>query len=95
MEKQNRIRVRLVVSGQVQGVAFRAYTLEESESLGLDGWVRNLPGGGVEVIAEGDEQKVEALIDWCKHGPPAARVDGLDVTMEEPLGGLRGFTIRR
>jgi len=63
--------------------------------LGLSGWVRNLPDGRVEVVAEGPTDKLGTLISWCRQGPPAARVDGVDVTYEEPKGDSGGFWIRR
>ncbi len=76
-----RARVRAVVRGRVQGVAFRAATLDEARRLGgLSGWVKNLPDGSVEVLAEGGRATVEALLSWCRHGPRAARVDDVQVT---------------
>lgn len=72
-------RVRAIVKGRVQGVAFRAYTQEHANRLGLGGWVRNRPDGTVEVEAEGDEERLRALIEWLWKGPPAARVDGVQV----------------
>jgi len=88
-------RVHLVVSGRVQGVAFRASTVEAARRLGLRGWVRNLPDGRVEAEAEGDRPQLEALVAWCRRGPPAARVLDLAVTWGEPRGDLAGFEIRR
>ena len=87
-------RVHLVVSGRVQGVAFRASTADAARRLGLRGWVRNLPDGRVEAEAEGDRPQVETLVDWCRRGPPAARVLDLAVTWGEPRGDLAGFEIR-
>jgi len=76
-----RVRVRAVVRGRVQGVAFRAATLDEAGRLGgLSGWVKNLPDRSVEVLAEGERAAVEALLAWCRHGPRAARVDDVQVT---------------
>jgi len=62
------------VSGRVQGVAFRAATLDEARRLGLTGWVRNLPNGDVEVLASGDVESLAALERWLWRGPRAARV---------------------
>jgi acylphosphatase len=87
-------RVHLVVSGRVQGVAFRASTADTARRLGLRGWVRNRPDGRVEAEAEGDRAQVEALVAWCRRGPPAARVLDLEVTWGEPRGDLAGFEIR-
>lgn len=69
---------RFLVSGRVQGVAFRAHTQREALALGLRGWARNLADGRVEVVAEGDGAAVEALARWLAHGPPLARVDGVE-----------------
>jgi acylphosphatase len=82
------------VSGRVQGVAFRASTAQAARRLGLRGWVRNLPDGRVEIEAEGDRAALEALVAWCRRGPPAARVVGLTVAWIEPCGDLDAFEIR-
>jgi len=71
----------MVVRGWVQGVAFRAATLDEARRIGgLSGWVKNLPDRSVEVLAEGERTAVEALLSWCRRGPPAARVEGVEAT---------------
>jgi acylphosphatase len=88
-------RVHLVVSGRVQGVAFRACAADEGRRLGLRGWVRNLDDGRVEAVAEGPRAELEALVTWCRRGPPAARVDALAVTWGEAAGALPPFEIRR
>ena len=76
-----RARVRVVVRGRVQGVAFRAATLDEARRLGVrSGWVKNLPDRSVEVLAEGERAAVETLLSWCRHGPPAARVEDVEET---------------
>jgi acylphosphatase len=87
-------RVRLTIDGRVQGVYFRASTLQEAQNLGLAGWVRNRPGGSVEVVAEGARIKLEELIAWCRHGPTGARVTNVDIRWEAPEHGFRGFTIK-
>ncbi len=89
----SRSRVRLLVSGRVQGVGYRYAAQEEAVRLGLSGWVRNLPDGRVEAVAEGEAQAVSAFVAWCHRGPGAARVAAVDVSHEEPQGE-RGFTIR-
>ena len=87
-------RVRLVISGRVQGVFFRASTRDEAHRLGLRGWVRNLETGDVEAVAEGDPHAVERFIDWCRQGPRLASVSRVDIS-EEPSGErLNSFTIR-
>jgi len=83
------IRRRIVVRGRVQGVGFRYAAVNQARRLGLRGWARNLPDGGVEIVAEGDPAAVEAMIDWSRQGPPAARVSSVQHTEEasaEPLG---------
>jgi len=64
------IRVRLIIEGRVQGVWFRESTRREAERLGVRGWVRNRREGSVEVVAEGPEESVRKLVDWCHHGLP-------------------------
>jgi len=87
-------RVHITVSGRVQGVFFRANTQEVAQRLGLSGYVRNLPDGRVEVVAEGDEGALQKLIDWCHQGPPLARVERVEVRWENPTGEFSGFRIR-
>ncbi len=87
-------RVHLVVSGRVQGVFFRQSTADTARRLGLRGWVRNLPDGRVEAEAEGERAALETLVEWCRRGPPAARVDALEAGWGEPRGGLDPFAIR-
>jgi len=87
-------RVHLFVSGRVQGVFFRAHTRDLAQKLGLSGFVRNLPDGGVEVVAEGPEEKLQELIQFCHHGPPLAHVTNVEIRWEEPTGEFRGFSAR-
>jgi acylphosphatase len=83
-----------LVSGRVQGVAYRQHTDEQALRLDLDGWVRNLDDGRVEVLFEGEAEAVQALATWLEQGPSAAEV--ADVTLSEmPLQGLAGFIVRR
>jgi acylphosphatase len=91
----DRARLHVVVRGTVQGVAFRAYTVDEARRLGVAGWVRNLPDGGVEAEAEGERAALEALLAFCRRGPPAARVEGVDVAWSAYRGELGPFGIRR
>jgi acylphosphatase len=86
-------RVRVIVSGRVQGVFFRATCAAQARTLGLAGWVRNVPGGAVEAAFEGPPQALERMIAWCRRGPELARVDGVEVVAEEPTGET-GFRIR-
>jgi acylphosphatase len=88
------IRVSITVLGRVQGVAFRHYTSLRAMELGVNGWVRNLPDGSVAGVFEGDEIAVNALIDWCRQGPPSAVVERLDLLQEVCTGGFSDFSIR-
>jgi acylphosphatase len=87
------VRGHLLVTGRVQGVAFRQATVDEARRLALTGWVKNRPDGAVEAVAEGEQRQVEALVAWCHHGPRLARVEHVSITWEEPRGDLAGFDI--
>jgi acylphosphatase len=84
---------RLLVSGRVQGVFFRAWTKQQADALAVAGWVRNRDDGSVESHVEGEQAAVDSLIELLRGGPPAARVDGLDIS-DAPLERARGFTVR-
>ena len=73
-------QVHLKISGRVQGVFFRANTQKEAARLKLKGWVRNLPDGGVEAVAEGPPESLDAFVAWCRRGPELARVDDVEVS---------------
>jgi acylphosphatase len=88
-------RARLRVVGMVQGVFYRQSTADEAARLRLSGTVRNLPDGSVEVVAEGPRDGVEALMAWCRRGPPAARVEAVEVEWEAPVGLSGPFRVIR
>ncbi len=88
-------RVHVFVSGQVQGVGFRAFTQGHAAAMGLSGFVRNLEDGRVEAVIQGPPEKVAALVDLLRRGPPPARVEGLDVKDEPLAGEVEGFGIWR
>ncbi|QYZ79469.1 acylphosphatase [Methanofollis formosanus] len=88
-------RVHVFVSGRVQGVFFRDATSEEAARHGVTGWVRNLPDGRVEAVFEGEAEGVEAMLGFCRRGPPAARVTGVEVADEAYAGEFVGFAVRR
>lgn len=73
--------LRIIVTGTVQGVFFRAYTKENAKRLHLTGWVRNNKDGSVEIHAEGTENALKELESWCHRGPPGAQVE--QVTLRE------------
>ena len=86
-------RARITVSGRVQGVFFRAGTVKQAAALGLSGEVRNMMNADVEIIAEGDKEKIEKLIAWCRVGPPHARVKSVDTAWEKYQGEFRDFIV--
>jgi len=86
-------RVSVIVQGRVQGVAFRNYTCRQALELGVTGWVRNLPGGAVEGLFEGDDSAVASLVEWCRSGPPAAQVERLDIRDGVYRGEFESFAI--
>jgi acylphosphatase len=88
-------RIRAIVSGRVQGVSYRASTASEARRLGVTGWVRNRPGGTVELEAEGTPDQISALIAWCEHGPPAAKVSGVAVDDIPVTGADTAFSVVR
>ena len=91
---EDRTRAHVFVSGRVQGVFFRATTRETAAEHGVDGWVRNLDDGRVEAVFEGPEPAVEAMVEFCHEGSPAARVEDVSVERSAPEG-LEGFEVRR
>jgi acylphosphatase len=86
-------RMRVFVSGHVQGVFFRDSTRQEAERLGVRGWVRNLPDGKVEAVFEGPPARVDGLVAWCQEGPERARVEQVEAREEEPTGEFLEFRI--
>ncbi|MDR2247558.1 MAG: acylphosphatase [Treponema sp.] len=81
------------VQGWVQGVGFRYTCLHEARLRGLRGWVRNTPGGDVEVWAEGLREKLDIFLQWLRRGPPGARVDAMDYSLHAPTGAYKDFRI--
>jgi acylphosphatase len=86
-------RIHLVVRGRVQGVFFRASAQREAKRLGLTGWVKNRQDGGVEILAEGEEDQVKDLLAWAQHGPSTARVEKLDTRWRSYTGEFSEFQI--
>lgn len=89
------IRRRAIAAGRVQGVGFRWRARERALSLGVTGWIRNLPDGTVEASFQGSEQAVAEMERWLRRGPIWARVTSLKVFDEAPADGERGFEIIR
>jgi acylphosphatase len=88
-----KVRVRVLIEGRVQGVFFRASTRDEARIRGLTGWARNLPDGRVEALFEGDKRVVEDMLKWCHKGPPSAYVDLVEVEWQAYQGDLTDFRI--
>jgi acylphosphatase len=87
--------VIVVVTGKVQGVLFRDFVRQHARRLGLNGYVRNMPGGqAVELVAEGERAKLEALVAQVKKGPPQAVVEKAEVTWGQPSGRYDQFEIK-
>lgn len=78
----NDIRVRIYVSGKVQGVYYRQNTLQKAQELGIFGWVRNLSDGRVESVMEGSKVNIDKILAWCKQGPPDAKVEEVKIIDE-------------
>lgn len=87
-DRPETIRRRVVVSGLVQGVFFRASCSDVAQAEGVGGWVRNRSDGRVEAVFEGPPDAVEHMIAWCGHGPSRARVTGVEVFEEPPTGDV-------
>jgi acylphosphatase len=88
-----KVRARILVSGKVQGVYYRQTTKEVASRNGLKGWVRNLADGRVEAVFEGDKESIDRTIEWCRTGPPNARVQAVDVSFEDYSGEFSDFRI--
>jgi acylphosphatase len=89
-----KVKVRAVVEGRVQGVFFRYSTCEQADRLGVTGWVMNRPDGTVELTAEGPKEAVDDLIKWCHHGPPGAHVTNVRVTSLPYTGEFETFNVK-
>ena len=86
-------RARVVIRGRVQGVFFRVETRERARSLGLAGWVRNNPDRTVEAVFQGDRDRIDSMLTWCRRGPSAAYVENVEVEWTEPRDE-HGFATR-
>jgi acylphosphatase len=89
-----KVRAHVIVHGRVQGVFFRYETQRAATQRDVVGWVRNLPDGSVEAVFEGIEENVHSTLEWCKQGPPTAKVNKIDVSWFEPEEQYNRFEIR-
>ncbi len=88
------VRAHLYISGLVQGVFFRATTVETAHRIGgLTGYAKNLADGRVEVVAEGRPEKIDKLVEWLHHGPPSARVTAIEISRSDATGAYADFSI--
>jgi acylphosphatase len=88
------LQFRAIVRGQVQGVYYRATTVEEAQALGLGGYARNRADGSVEVVARGPRPRLEQLIDYLHRGPTLARVTGVEIDWGDRSEAPHPFSIR-
>jgi len=86
-------RAHVLVRGAVQGVFFRAEARNRARSLGIGGWVRNNPDGAVEAVFEGDDERVDSMVEWCRRGPSGAKVEDVEASWGAPEGE-EAFSIR-
>jgi acylphosphatase len=91
---EEKLRLRAIVRGIVQGVNFRYYTQQQARRLGLRGYVRNRGDGTVEVVAEGSRRALEELYTWLHSGPPMAEVWEVDADWGAPTGSEVAFEVR-
>ena len=89
-----KIRVHVFLSGRVQGVFFRLTAKEWADELGIKGWIRNLHDGRVEAIIEGEEEKVNEMLELMRKGPPFALVENIEIQIEELKNEFKDFRIR-
>lgn len=89
----NKRRARVLIRGRVQGVYFRAYTRDAAIEAGVAGWVRNLADGRVEALFEGDADRVDRMVAWCRQGSPLSRVETVEVHEEVYMGDQDRFDI--
>ena len=87
------VRAHVIINGRVQGVAFRADTRWTAQQIGVSGWVRNRRDGSVEAVIEGQKERVEKMLAWCRRGPALARVDEMTLEWEPYTGEFEQFII--
>jgi acylphosphatase len=90
---KDKARAHAIISGRVQGVFFRMETKRAADRFGVFGWVKNRRNGTVEALFEGERDRVDAVLEWCKEGPAHARVSDVNVDWEDYTGEFSGFGI--
>lgn len=86
-------RVRVIIGGRVQGVGFRYFVLENAQKNNINGYVKNMPGGSVEIDAEGEPDQMDRFLHICRQGPPHAKVEDFHI-QDIPVYGYSRFRIR-
>lgn len=89
-----KVGAHILVSGRVQGVAFRYYARNIASQLGVGGWIKNLPDGKVELLVEGSKNSVEEMVEWCKRGPRMAEVEDIEVDWLPYSGKYNEFQLK-
>lgn len=89
----NKVRAHAIINGRVQGVFFRMETKRAADRLGVFGWVKNRRDGTVEALFEGEQDRVDAVLAWCKEGPAHAQVSDVSIDWEDYAGEFSGFGI--
>lgn len=84
----------MIIFGRVQGVYFRKLTQQQAQRLNITGWVRNRSEGSVEILAQGDEQYLISLLEWCRRGPRFAKVEQIEINWVEQTENFSSFEIR-
>lgn len=87
-------RISIIIQGRVQDVNFRYETKFQAKAMGITGWVKNASQDTVEVLAEGEEEKLKDLIRWCAHGPTRSRVDKINFQWSPKTGEFSAFEIK-
>jgi acylphosphatase len=90
---KKKARAHVIIKGRVQGVFFRVNTARAANRLGVCGWVKNRWDGNVEAVFEGEEDRVNAILEWCNIGDAPAKVSGVDLEWEEFTGAYNSFDI--
>ena len=90
----NKTQVKVIISGRVQGVFYRARTKNTADRLGIKGYVKNLPNGSVEAVFQGEQPTVTQMIEWCHKGPAASKVDHVQAKETKILSNFETFEIR-
>lgn len=87
-------RVELVIRGDVQGVSYRYFARDIAKKMGVKGWIRNESEGSITAVIEGDDERVDNFVNWCRQGSPMSTVEGVDLTDSKYSGLFKDFEIK-